>query len=49
MRTDHPVPKIALSAEVAAVLEAMRGRGMTAQALALRARIVLGCAPGFEQ
>jgi Homeodomain-like domain len=48
MRTGRPVVKIELSAEVRGVLEGYRQRRKTAQALALRARIVLGCASGLS-
>ena len=48
MRTGRPVAKIELSAEVASVLEGYTHRRKTAQALALRARIVLGCASGLS-
>src|SRR5215470_19980140 len=48
MRTGRPVAKIALSAEVAGILEGYTQRRKTAQALALRARIVLGCAAGLS-
>ena len=41
MRTGRPVAKIELSAEVAGILEGYTQRRKTAQALALRARIVL--------
>jgi transposase len=46
MRTGRPAAKIELSAEVAGILEGYTQRRKTAQALALRARIVLGCAAG---
>ena len=39
MRTGRPVAKIEMSAEVAGILEGYTQRRMTAQALALRARI----------
>src|SRR6516162_2500666 len=48
MRTGRPVAKIELSSEVAGILESYRQRRKTAQALALRARIVLGCAAGLS-
>jgi len=48
MRTGRPVAKIALSAEVAGILEGYTQRRKTAQALALRARIVLACASGLS-
>jgi transposase len=48
MRTGRPVAKIELSAEVAEVLEGYTRRRKTAQALALRARIVLGCGSGLS-
>jgi len=48
MRTGRPVTRIELSAEVAGVLESYTQRRKTAQALALRARIVLGCAAGLS-
>ena len=48
MRTGRPVAKIELSAEVASILEGYTQRRKTAQALALRARIVLGCASGLS-
>jgi transposase len=44
----RPVAKIELSSEVAGVLEGYAQRRKTAQALALRARIVLGCAAGLS-
>lgn len=47
MRTGRPVAQIELSAEVADILEGYTQRRKTAQALALRARIVLGCAAGL--
>ena len=48
MRTGRPVGKIEMSAEVAGILEGYTQRRKTAQALALRARIVLGCAAGLS-
>ena len=48
MRTGRPVGKIALSAEVAEILGGYTRRRRTAQALALRARIILGCASGLS-
>jgi transposase len=48
MRTGRPVTKIELSAEVAGILEGYTQRRKTAQGLALRARIVLGCASGLS-
>jgi transposase len=48
MRTGRPVAKIELSNEVARILEGYAQRRKTAQALALRARIVLGCAAGLS-
>ena len=48
MRTGRPVAKVELSAEVAGILEGYTQRRKTAQALALRARIVLGCASGLS-
>ena len=48
MRTGRPVSKIALPAEVAEILEGYTRRRKTAQALALRARIVLGGASGLS-
>src|SRR5215467_12335945 len=48
MRTGRPVAKIELSAEIAGILEGYTQRRKTAQALALRARIVLGCAAGLS-
>src|SRR5215831_1055704 len=48
MRTGRPVAKIELSSEVAEILEGYTRRRKTAQALALRARIVLGCAAGLS-
>jgi transposase len=48
MRTGRPVAKIELSAEAAGILEGYTQRRKTAQALALRARIVLGCAAGLS-
>ena len=43
MRTGCPVAKIKLSSEIAGILKGYTQRRKTAQALALRARIVLGC------
>ena len=48
MRTGRPVARIELSSEVAGILEGYTRRRKTAQALALRARIVLGCAAGLS-
>src|SRR3974390_1809106 len=48
MGTGRPVGKIEMSAEVAGILEGYTQRRKTAQALALRARIVLGCAAGLS-
>ena len=48
LRTGRPVARIELSAEVAGIVEGCRQRRNTAQALALRARIVLGCASGLS-
>src|ERR1700756_3182436 len=48
MRTGRPVAKIELSAEIAGILKGYIQRRKTAQALALRARIVLGCAAGLS-
>src|SRR5215472_901510 len=48
MRTGRPVAKIEMSAEIAGILEGYTQRRKTAQVLALRARIVLGCAAGLS-
>jgi transposase len=48
MRTGRPVAKVELSAQVAGILEGYAQRRKTAQGLALRARIVLGCAAGLS-
>jgi hypothetical protein len=48
MRTGRPVAKIELSAEVAGIPESYTQRRKTAQALALRARIVFGCTAGLS-
>jgi alkylhydroperoxidase family enzyme len=48
MRTGRPAAKIELSSEIAGILEGYTQRRKTAQALALRARIVLGCAAGMS-
>ena len=48
MRTGRPVARIELSSEIAGILEGYTRRRKTAQALALRARIVLGCAAGLS-
>jgi transposase len=48
MRTGRPVAKVELSAEIAGVLQGYAQRRKTAQAMALRARIVLGCAAGLS-
>ena len=42
------VAKIELTAEITGILEGYTQRRKTAQALALRARIVLGCAAGLS-
>ena len=44
----RPAAKIELSSEIAGILEGYTQRRKTAQALALRARIVLGCAAGLS-
>jgi len=46
IRTGRPIAKDEISAEIAGILECYTQRRKTAQALALRARIVLGCAAG---
>ncbi len=46
MRTGRPVPPLMLTTEERATLERWTRRATTAQALALRARLVLGCASG---
>jgi len=48
MRTGRPVAEIELSGGVAGILEGYTKRRKTAQAVALRARIVLGCASGLS-
>ena len=48
MRTGRPVARIELSTEIAGVLEGYTQRRKAAQALALRARIVVGCAAGLS-
>lgn len=48
MRTGRPLARLALSAADRDVLEGYVRRGKTAQALALRSRIVLGCAAGLS-
>jgi hypothetical protein len=48
MRTGRPIATIELSAEAAGTLEGYAQRRKTAQALALRARIVLACASGLS-
>ena len=48
MRTCRRVVKIELWDEDAGILEGYTQRRKTAQALALRARIVLGCAAGLR-
>ena len=48
MRTGRPVAKIELSGEDAVILEGYTQRRKTAQALALRARLILGCAAGLS-
>ena len=48
MRSGRPVAKIEPAAAVAGILEGYTQRRKTAQALALRARIVLGCAAGLS-
>ena len=46
MRQGRPIPPVILSSEEREALERWRRRHSTSQALALRARIVLGCADG---
>jgi Homeodomain-like domain len=48
MRTGRPVARIELSGEDTGILEGYTPRRKTAQALALRARIVLSCAAGLS-
>jgi hypothetical protein len=48
MRTGRPIAEIELSGDVAGILGGYTQRRKTAQALALRARIVLGCAAGLS-
>src|SRR5271165_2919704 len=48
MRIGRPVAKVELTAESAGIVEGYTQRRKTAQALALRARIVLGCAAGLS-
>ena len=48
MRTGRPVAEIELSGGVAGILEGYTKQRKTAQAVALRARIVLGCAAGLS-
>src|SRR5271170_1006876 len=48
LRTGRPVARIELPDDVAGILEGYTQRRNTAQALALRARIVLGCASGLS-
>jgi transposase len=48
MRRGRPAAKIKLSSEIAGILKGYTRRRKTAQALALRARIVLGCAAGLS-
>ena len=48
MRTGRPVARIELPDDAAGILEGYTQRRKTAQALALRARIVLGCASGLS-
>jgi len=47
MRTGRPTPRLTVSPSERARLEAWARRRKTAQALALRARIILGCAQGL--
>ena len=46
MRTGRPIPTLSITEEQRATLESWTRRPKTAQALALRARIILGCAEG---
>ncbi len=46
MRTGRPKPALMLSAEQREQLDGLTRRRSTAQALALRARIILACADG---
>ena len=46
MRRGRPIPELTLSAEERETLQGWAQRRKTAQALALRARIVLACAEG---
>src|SRR5208337_1051761 len=48
MRTGRPKAELVLSDEERAVLERYTRRGTVAQQLALRARMVLGCAAGLD-
>jgi transposase len=48
LRTGRPVARIELPDDAAGILEGYTQRRKTAQALALRARIVLGCASGLS-
>ena len=46
MRTGRPTPPLTLTADERQTLERWTRRPSTAQALAQRARLILGCAPG---
>jgi transposase len=46
MRTGRPIPPLTLTADERATLERWSRRPTTAQALAARARVILGCAAG---
>ena len=46
MRTGRPIPALTISADERETLERWTRRASTAQALAQRARVILGCAAG---
>src|SRR5580658_152491 len=46
MRTGRPIPTLSITEDQRATLESWMRRPKTAQALALRARIILACAEG---
>ena len=48
MRRGRPIPELVLTAEERETLQRWASRPKTAQALALRARIVLACAEGMD-
>ena len=49
MRTGRPIPPLTLTADERETLERWARRPKTAQAVAQRARLILGCAAGQDE